>query len=287
MKDILILGKGYVGTYLNKALTERALKVSTFKKEELDYTSSITLQRFLEKNLGRYEVIINCSGYTGVPNVDACESNKEACWFWNVEVPHNIVLSANIFGIPVFNVSSGCIYSGYEKEYTETDVPNFGLYSNVSSYYSKCKHACETILKDLFVYTLRVRLPFDGTKGRKNYLNKLLNYNNLINYKNSMTSIEDFEKFIFKLLFIYKQIPAGPINVCNEGAVDAEFVVNIMKKYNVVNPNWKFVDMSGIEIVANRSNCVLDTTKIKSLNLQLPPVEESLERDILLFSKAQ
>lgn len=286
MKDILILGKGYVGSYLHKALTERALKVTALKKDEIDYTSPLALQRFLEKNINRFEVVINCSGYTGVPNVDACESNKETCWFWNVEVPHNIVLSANIFGLPVFNVSSGCIYSGYDKEYTELDIPNFGLYSNVSSYYSKSKHACETILKNLFAYTLRVRLPFDGTRGRKNYLNKLLNYDNLINYKNSMTSIEDFEKFIFKLLFVYKQIPAGPINVCNEGAVDAEYVVNIMKKYNIVNPNWNFVDIDGINIVANRSNCVLDTAKIKSYNLQLPPVEESLQRDIISFSKS-
>lgn len=285
MKDILVLGKGYVGNQLVSYLQEKNIKVISFKKSELNYTSPSVLQEYLSKNAGRFEFVVNCSGYTGIPNVDACELNKEDCWFWNVIVPHNIAVSSNIFNLPVINISSGCIYSGYEKEYTEEDVPDFGLFSLDSSYYSKCKHACETLLKNFLVYTFRVRLPFDGTKNRKNYLNKILYYDNLISYKNSMTSINDLNDFLFKFLFIYKHILPGPINVVNRGAADAKEVVYILKKYNLINPNWNFVELKDIKIKANRSNCVLATNKIKSVNLELPNVFDSLERDIKLLSQ--
>ena len=31
--------------------------------------------------------IINCVGFTGTPNVDACEEQKQTCWDLNVTLP--------------------------------------------------------------------------------------------------------------------------------------------------------------------------------------------------------
>ena len=115
MKSVLLLGKGYVGTHLEQALRSNSLNVVAFSRKELDYTSPIILQKFLNDNKDKFEVVINCSGYTGIPNVDGCEKNKQECWYWNVIVPRNIVLSANTFLLPVIQVNSGCIYTGYEK----------------------------------------------------------------------------------------------------------------------------------------------------------------------------
>lgn len=285
MKQILLLGKGYIGTRLKAFFDANGIGVDAFKKSELDYTSPLVLQKFLSERIDRYEVVINCSGYTGVPNVDACEKNKQDCWFWNVIVPRNVVLSSNMFSIPTIQVSSGCIYSGYEKIFTENDEPNFGLYNDGSSFYSKSKHACETIFQNCYGYILRIRMPFEGSISGKNYLNKIYKYKNLISYKNSLTSITDLNNFIFRFLFLYKQIPAGPINVVNEGALDAKEIIEIMKKNNVVNPNWEFVDLSKLQIVAQRSNCILSTEKIKSYNLELPSAVSSVERDVEEFSR--
>ena len=71
----------------------------------------------------------------------------------------------------------------------------------------------------------------------------------------------------------------------NEGALNAKEIVEIMRKYNLENPDWKFVDMSELQIVAQRSNCVLSTEKIKSYNLGLPTAVSSLERDIEELSR--
>jgi len=285
MKSILLLGKGYIGTSLEQALLRNNVKVDSFSKSQLDYTSPVILQKYLKDCSNEYEAVINCSGYTGSPNVDACEKNKQACWFWNVIVPRNIVLSSNAFAIPTIQVSSGCIYNGYEKEFTENDEPNFGLFNNESSFYSKSKHACETIFQNCYGYILRIRMPFDGSLASKNYLNKLYKYGKLISMKNSLTSTSDLNEFICKFLYVYKQIPSGPINVVNPGAFNAEEITNLLKKYDVVNPDWQFIDIKQLNTVANRSNCVLDTEKLRSYNLELPPAITSLERDISLFAR--
>jgi len=285
MKSILLLGRGYIGTSLEQALLRNNVKVDFFSREQLDYTSPVILQKYLKEHLNEYEAVINCSGYTGSPNVDACEKNKQACWFWNVIVPRNIILSSNAFAIPTIQVSSGCIYNGYEKEFTEEDEPNFGLFNNESSFYSKSKHACETIFQNCYGYILRIRMPFDGSLASKNYLNKIYKYSNLISMKNSLTSTNDLNEFICKFLYIYKQIPSGPINVVNPGAFNAEEITNLLRKYDVVNPNWQFIDIKQLNTVANRSNCVLSTEKLRSYNLELPSAITSLERDISLFAR--
>lgn len=285
MKPILLLGKGYIGTTLEQTLKQNGFTVDSYSRNQLDYTSPVALQKHIKERNGEYEAVINCSGYTGVPNVDGCEKNKQDCWFWNVIVPRNIVLSSNAFTIPTIQVSSGCIYSGHEKEYTEEDEPNFGLFNNNSSFYSKTKHACETIFQNCYGYILRIRMPFDGTLQNKNYLNKIYKYNTLISQKNSLTSTYDLNAFICKFLYLYKTIPSGPINVVNPGALEAKEIVELLRKYDINNPNWEFIELKDLDTVAQRSNCVLSTEKLRQYNLELPPAVQSLERDIAVFAR--
>lgn len=195
----------------------------------------------------------------------------------------NVVKTANEFNLPVIHVSSGCIYSGYDKVYTEEDKPNFGLFSDDSSYYSKCKHASEILLDGHCVYILRIRIPFTATRVPKNYFTKLFNYNDLIDMPNSVTSVYDLNSFIFRFLVLLRDLPGGIYNVVNPQPVKASDVVDIMKKYGIENPNWKFIDVKDLNTIANRSNCVLDTGKIERYNLILPNTLESIERDIKVF----
>jgi dTDP-4-dehydrorhamnose reductase len=281
MMNLLILGRGYIGTALENALKKQHT-VKTIQRKDVDYTDKNILHKFLGRN--SFDLIINCSGYTGSPNVDGCEANKSDCWFYNVVAPHNVLLVADALKIPVFHVSSGCIYSGYEKDFTEQDEPNFGIYSTVSSYYSKCKHAFETISKNFNAYIFRIRMPFDGTVHRKNYLNKIYTYNNLISLKNSLTSVQDLCDCINKFLSIYKDVQPGPINIVNPEPLDAQFILQLFKQYNVVNQNWKLIELEDLNTVANRSNCVLDSSRLASLGLSLPSSYTSLERDVKAFA---
>lgn len=279
----VILGKGFVGTHLSHYFKKNNIDHKIFSQSELDYTDPNTFKDFLDTNDKDIKWVINCSGYTGIPNVDACEDNKELCYAYNVLYPMQVVKLCNQYKIPVIHIGSGCIYSGYEKEFTEEDIPNFGIYSNESSYYSKCKHVFETFAKEFNCYVLRIRIPFTDILTRKNYFSKLLNYDTLINELNSVTSLKDFDEFVVR--FISAKPEYGIYNVVNPEPVKAEEVVEILKDNKIVNSKWRFIELKDLNTKANRSNCVLTTDKIKDLGLQLPNTRTSLLRDISTLAR--
>jgi dTDP-4-dehydrorhamnose reductase len=279
----VILGKGFVGTHLSLYFKRNNIEHKIFSQSELDYTDPNTLRDYLNENDKDIKWVINCSGYTGVPNVDACEDNKELCYAYNVLYPMQVVKLCDRFKIPVIHIGSGCIYSGYDKAYSEEDTPNFGMYSNESSYYSKCKHVFETFAKEFNCYVLRIRIPFTDVLTRKNYFSKLLNYDTLINELNSVTSLNDFDEFIVQFMSVKPEY--GIYNVVNPEPVKAEEVVQILKDNKIVNSNWRFIELKDLNTKANRSNCVLSTSKIDNLGLQLPETRASLLRDISVLAR--
>ena len=189
MHKVLLLGLGYIGTKLKNYLQDRGNNVTAFCQKDFDYTCEKNLLNHIATN--NYDYVVNCSGYTGRPNVDGCEIHKPECWYYNVVIGTLINQVCTKLGVKHICVSSGCIYTGYEKTFTENDTPNFGLYNNASSFYSKSKHALETLFNYECSAILRIRMPFDGNIEDKNYLIKILRYNNLISYDKSLTNIDD------------------------------------------------------------------------------------------------
>ena len=271
----LLLGKGFVGQKLNKHFTQKGIDFFNIAKNEIDYTNRRALSTLLRDY--NFSHVINCSGYTGHPNVDGCESNKSDCWKYNVSVPVLIDRVCEQYNAKCIHISSGCIYTGYSKNFEESDDPNFGLFNPESSFYSKTKHAFETVVDTRRSAVLRIRMPFTGMKEDKNYLVKLLKYDNLISLKNSVTSIDDLCAFIENFL---NNFTPGIYNVVNPQPIEAREVVELLKKNNLVNTNWRFIDVADLNTIAKRSNCILDTHKITSMGLCLPDTYVSLERSI-------
>jgi len=275
--NVLILGKGFVGN----ALKEEIPNAFLVSKKELNYFDENILTNFLINN--SIDIIINCAGYTGNPNVDACETDKANCYKYNVELlrslQRSITYSCN--RIKLIHVSSGCIYDGYEKVFTEADEPNFGIFSDKSSFYSKTKHIAETLIKlcdDIAV--VRLRIPFDYVNSRKNYFNKLLGYNNLIDFRNSKTDLRYLCKFIHKLALNFTP---GIFNAVHGNALTTQQVLDIMVEYDLYNPNWKIVDYKDIPIKANRSNCVLSNEKSKQWGFDFGDEETAIREALENF----
>lgn len=284
MVNIIILGKGFVGTHLYNSLKEvKDFHVSIVKRSEVNYLDTIALKKYVRENPtfnhSNFDdfVFINCSGFTGRPNVDECELKKEICLELNTKLPVKLSYFCKRNNYWLINISSGCIYTGYEKEFSETDIPNFGIYNPQSSFYSKCKHLAEELSNLEATSFFRIRMPFCGYNSDRNYINKIINYNNLVSFDNSMTCIEDLSLFVEKFLYnkLYKNDP-GIYNVVNPGGINAKDVVSKLSSNNIINKNWKFVEISDLSLRANRSNCVLSDKKIEDLGLQLPSASESL-----------
>tara|TARA_Y100000361_G_scaffold151101_1_gene167898 strand:+ start:20 stop:919 length:900 start_codon:yes stop_codon:yes gene_type:complete len=298
MSKLIVIGNGYIGEKIKKQLSSRVDEITVLSG--LNYNKPEQLLEEFNSILGpeiRYAAgpgfkdplerawVINCVGYTGKPNVDACEDEKEKCWQLNVTFPTLLASYCLRSNVKLINVSSGCIYDG-TNNYEEEDWPDFGVDSPNSSWYSRTKHAAELSLNAFpNVYTLRVRMPIcnDFNSG-KNYLTKLLKYNNLLEDTNSKTIIEDLINVIHKVTNL-PELPPGTYNCVNPEPLSTKEVTKILDKAGMWNPHWKFIDYKELKnhIKANRSNCKLSTEKSRLYNIEMPTERESLER--ILFNE--
>ena len=282
---IAILGKGYIGNYLAKT-TVPNWEISHYSKKSLDYSNFSIFKDFLLTE--KPDWIINTSGYTGKPNVDSCEDHKAECFKYNVEVPVLLTKAANKMKIPIIHIGSGCIYNGYDKEFTEDDPSNFGIEQSYSSFYSKTKDIFEKLTAHMDRYVFRIRIPFNSVAEPKNYLWKLLNYNNLINMRNSLTNVDELVNFTYKFIScrcFNEKPPVGIYNVVNNGAINEQEVVDILKENGLENPNWNFVSLEDANFRVARSNCILSTQKINNLGLGLSDIKTIIKKAVENYNK--
>jgi len=108
---ILLLGaSGYIGEAFVRELKRRGKRFLPLSRKETDYTRFAPLLDFLRAHEPSF--VINCAGYTGKPNVDACEADKTGTLLGNALLPQTIAHACLVAGIPWGHVSSGCVYSG-------------------------------------------------------------------------------------------------------------------------------------------------------------------------------
>jgi len=273
----IILGKnGYIAEAIIKELRSRGLPHVAWSRTDVDYTNIAELKYHLYI-LGDYLHIINCAGYIGKPNVDACELAKADCIEGNVLLPAMLAQLCHEKEYDFTQISSGCIYGGYEKDFTEQDAPNFDFQNG--SFYSGTKALAEKVVlqNNANSYIFRLRIPFDEYASPRNYLTKLLSYNTLLDAKNSLSHRADFAKYTMDL--IEQEVPRGIYNITNKGSVTTRDVVELIKKHNLSNKDFKFFDnleSFSKETITPRSNCVLDTTKIEQY-IKIRTAEQALE----------
>jgi dTDP-4-dehydrorhamnose reductase len=286
----LLGGSGYVGHAYQALFKRKGMAFRNLRRSELDYSDAATLQDALERD--RPEFLINAAGYTGKPNVDACELHKAECLQGNAVLPGIIAQACEGAGVPWGHVSSGCIYSGDgpgKEGFTELDPPNFTFRSNHCSFYSGTKALGEEVLAghpDLFVW--RLRIPFDGVDNPRNYLSKLMRYNRLLEATNSISELDEFVEAT--LACWTKRVPFGTYNVTNPGSVTTREVVDLISRSGVCTKEFLFfsdeAEFMRTAAKTPRSNCVMDSSKLAGVGIRLTPVHEAVERDLKAWKKA-
>ena len=87
---LLLGGTGYIGQAFIRRFEEKEVPYHTVSREDLDYTNFNRMIYYLKENARNFDVLINCAGYVGKPNVDACELHKEESIQGNVLFPQMI-----------------------------------------------------------------------------------------------------------------------------------------------------------------------------------------------------
>lgn len=269
-------------------MVDRGISHIALSRKDVDYTSYKSLDSWLHMNynapLGTKDAtIINCAGFIGKPNVDACEDMLEETLKGNVLLPHLLATMNQTRGRPLVHISSGCIYNGYDKLYTEECPSDFDF--NNGSVYSGTKAMAETVLREFADrhYIFRLRIPFDHHSSPRNYITKMLSYDTLLDAVNSMTNRQDFAKAVINLLEM--KAPYGTYNITNPGSMSTSQVVDMIKEHIAPDKEYKFFkDFEEFykHARAPRSNCVLDTAKVESL-LDIKPLHDSMEQSIMKY----
>ncbi|MEI6195796.1 MAG: sugar nucleotide-binding protein [Verrucomicrobiota bacterium] len=305
---ILLLGAtGFIGKAFASELSRRKADFIPLSRQQVDYTRFDALLDFLKSKNPAF--VINAAGYTGKPNVDACELHKADTLQGNALFPQTVAHACSAAGIPWGHVSSGCIYSGAkvlvngqvraEKDFTkpelralvekspqvihgfsETDTPNFSFRDEPCSFYSGTKALGEEAIAGIGQsYIWRLRIPFDEFDNARNYLSKVQRYSKVYDNVNSISHRADFVKACLDTWELHA--PFGIYNVTNPGFVTTKHVVEQIEK--ILKPARKFEfwasDEEFYKVAAKtpRSNCVMDTTKLLAAGVKIRGVEEALE----------
>jgi 3,5-epimerase/4-reductase len=286
----LLGGSGYVGQAYQALLSRKGIPFRNLRRADVDYTNKDVLVRALRSD--RPEFLINAAGYTGKPNVDACELHKHECLFGNAVLPGIIADACAEAGVPWGHVSSGCIYTGARSDgtgFTEEDTPNFTFRTNNCSFYSGTKALGEEVLSgkpDCFIW--RLRIPFDNVDSPRNYLTKLMRYSKLLEAANSISQLHEFVAATFACW--EKRIPYGIYNVTNPGHVTTREVVGMIEKSGVHPKKYEFFASEGefMKIAAKtpRSNCVMSSEKLARAGIQMSEVHAAIEHALRTWQKA-
>ena len=281
MKKVLVFGSsGYVGQeFVNQLHRNNNIVVCAPSHKTLSTMSDVYK---LIRNISPNQ-IYNAAGYTGKPNVDAAENEKDKCFFGNVLMPLWIAEASSSLKIPFGHVSSGCVYNGYQKHYTELDEPDFSFKQNNCSFYSGTKAQAEELLKVYDnTYIMRLRIPFNKENSPRNYLTKLLTYSTILNLDNSISHKEEFVSTCIKLLD--NDVPTGIYNLTNDGYVNAEYVLGCFKKHHPplsfrISTKKFFASIEEFmtKAVAPRSNCILDTDKLRKIGFGMRDARETVD----------
>jgi dTDP-4-dehydrorhamnose reductase len=313
---IVLLGaSGYIGQAFARELRERGKPFLTLARTQLDYTRYDLLLDFLREK--KAEFLINAAGFTGKPNVDACEQAKAETLTGNTLFPQTIAHACLTAGIPWGHVSSGCIYSGakisqgtevtLEKDmarpdlkelaersperilgFKETDTPNFCFRHPPCSFYSGTKALAEEAVAGVgHNYLWRLRIPFDEFDNPRNYLSKVQRYAKVYDNVNSISHRGDFVRACLELWD--RRAPFGIYNITNPGFITTRQVTEMIA--TVLKPKrgfdfWKS-DEEFYRFAAKtpRSNCVLDVSKLVAAGIRLRPVVEALQDALVRWKR--
>ena len=304
---IFLLGaSGYVGTAFQRELRRRGLNHHALSRSELNYTQFSTLLLALKGH--RPKLVIHCGGFTGKPNVDACETARSETILGNIVLAQTVAQACDAAGVRLGAVSSGCVYNGAKvrnddgiwtirpdlnapdlaarlssrspdiRGFDEDDAPNF-TFENGSSFYSGTKAIAEKVLLDSpSTYIWRLRMPFEERDHPRNYLSKLQTYAKLYQNWNSLSHLGDF---VSACLQIWEaDLPGGAYNIVNPGYVGTREVVSMIRKLR--GPDWEpgfwrdDAEFYREGARAPRSNCLLESAKLTQAGIKLRNVETAL-----------
>ena len=262
-KDTLILGKGFVGGYLQNYLDCRAINMPINSYED----AAKIIKRHNPK------VVINCIGITGKRSVDDCESDIGGVLLANSFIPIMLAEVCLRNNIKLVHISSGCLFNfDYKKDKPIKEGCEdyfFKLFYSRSKIYSG--RAIEVLTRDYNILIVRIRVPLLDASHPKNLLDKLIKYGRVIDIPNSVTYIPDLACAVKYLISIDAR---GVYNVAVKGGLHYPELMKIYQRYV---PSFKFETITQKKLGLIRTDLILSTAKLERTGFRVRNVNSILE----------
>jgi len=305
---ILLLGaSGYLGHAFADELRGRGHSVVPLTRKAMDYADFDILFNYVRKM--QPEFLINAAGYTGRPDLDACELAHEETLSANTLLPQTIARVCLMTNTTWGHVSSAAIYSGarvyadgvmrieknlnhpklrrllaahpeFVRGFTEWDEPNFTFRHLPCNFYSGTKALAEEVIRGIGrSYVWRPGMPFSERADRRNCLWQIQQSPKLCDRVNAMSHVGDFVRACLDLW--ERQAAFGIYNVVNPGVITTRQAAEMIQR--ILKPEHRFEFSktnrepcrSGAR--APRSSCLLDVSKLRNAGVEMRPVAEAVE----------
>ena len=273
----LIFGAGFMGTRL-----ERDMPGSVLSRADIADHAAVAA----ELREHRPEIVVNCAGKTGRPNVDWCESNQTATYRSNVVGPLVLAEECERANTYLLHLASGCIFYG------DSPTPGGWLeddHANPSAFYSRTKYAADLVLSRLpNVGVARLRMPIDSEPGARNLITKLAAYREVVDVENSVTVVEDL---VAAVKALGEKRATGVFHVTNPGTMRHETLLALYRE--LVDPGHRYTLIGEAELVSrglavkSRSNCVLASPRLAALGISLRPIDVALRDCMQKYAAAR
>lgn len=162
MKKLLIIGQGFLGSYLSNVAKTKKFQVfqGSFSNHiKIDIRNIESIENIVRKI--KPDLIINCAALTDINNI---EKNSKNAYQVNAYGAENISKITSKYSKRLIHISTDSVFDGKRGNYRENDKPN------PINEYSKSKKLGEDLIKENLDDYVIVRTNFYGNHNKKKFL---------------------------------------------------------------------------------------------------------------------
>jgi len=284
MKILFFGGKGWIGSqfleYMKKQVNIDIIETDVRADNENLIKDIILLHSPTH--------IISFIGRThgdGINNTDYLEKDgklvENICD--NLYAPYVLSILAEKNNIHFTYIGTGCIFNEENPEtrtYYETDRPNF-----FDSSYSIVKGFTDRLMRfNKNTLNIRIRMVINSQNHHRNLIKKLINYEKICSYSNSMSVLPTLFPIIFDMM---KKKTTGTINLVNPDYISHNEILEMYKEIVDEKFEWKNFTIEEQNNILNskRCNVHLNTNKIKSLYPDIPNIRDAVRECLIEMKK--
>ena len=207
----------------------------------------------------------------------------------NLYAPLTLAGAAKAAGCHMMYLGTGCIFEYDESHpsslsplgagsagFSELSRPNF-----FGSSYSTVKGYTDRLMAELYgdsCLNVRIRMPISSQDNPRNFISKIIQYQNICSIQNSMTVLDDILPIVADCMI---RGEVGTLNAVNPGTLDHKTILTMYKELQNKEHTW--TEISNSELISGfvkgaRSNNYLETKRLVELSPSVPSLADSVRR---------